>query len=53
LSQLKDLVICDRLFCPQCHPPDRLWNCLVLLCFSYPYQKNLSKITYIISKLQT
>jgi hypothetical protein len=24
LSQLKDLVICDRLFCPQCHPPDRL-----------------------------
>jgi hypothetical protein len=24
LSQLKDLVICDRLLCPQCHPPDRL-----------------------------
>ena len=24
LSKLKDVVICDRLFCPQCHPPDRL-----------------------------
>jgi hypothetical protein len=24
LNQLKNLVTCDRLFCPQCHPPDRL-----------------------------
>jgi hypothetical protein len=24
LGQLKDSVTCDRLLCPQCHPPDRL-----------------------------
>jgi hypothetical protein len=34
LSQLKDLVICDRLLCPQCHPPDRLWNCIVMFLVS-------------------
>jgi len=24
LNQLRDTIICDRLYCPQCHPPDRL-----------------------------
>ena len=24
LNQLNDNFTCDRLFCPQCHPPDRL-----------------------------
>ena len=24
LNQLSDVIICDRLFGPQCHPPDRL-----------------------------
>ena len=24
LSELRDVVTCDRLFCIQCHPPDRL-----------------------------
>jgi hypothetical protein len=24
LDQLKDVVVCDRLLCSQCHPPDRL-----------------------------
>jgi hypothetical protein len=24
LNQLNDTIICDRLYCPQCHPPDRL-----------------------------
>jgi hypothetical protein len=48
LSQLKDLVICDRLLCPQCHP---LIDCeIVLSCFSYPYQI-LIKLKFFISKL--
>jgi len=24
LDQLSDVIICDRLLCSQCHPPDRL-----------------------------
>ncbi len=35
----------SRLFCPQCHPPDRLWNSILFLCIAYPYQ-NLTTETF-------
>ncbi len=38
----------SRLFCPQCHPPDRSWNSILFTCFAYPYQ-NLTTETFYLS----
>ncbi len=38
----------SRLFCPQCQPPDRLWNSILFICIAYPYQ-NLTIVTSYLS----